>query len=110
MALSSEIRDPDYVVLRRFDLEHQPDLSFNRIRDRQIYNNTISIVKGVDTANMDAAAADAYREIYRQAQSGKPIIRGEYDVYLRDRTLVFSREDLPGGRPVRPICGKGFPN
>ena len=109
LAVSSETRDPDYVVLRNFDLKHQPDLSFNRIRDRQIYNNTISIIKGVDAAGMDAAAVDAYREIYRQAKSKTPIIRSDYAVYHNDRTLVFIREDCPPGDLSRWFVAKVFP-
>ena len=109
LALSSETRDPDYVVLRRFDLEHQPDLAFNRICDRQIYNNTISIIKGVDTAGMGAAAVDAYKEIYRQSRSETPIIRGDYDVYRSGRNLVFSREDCPPGDLSGRFVVKVFP-
>ena len=75
----------------------QPDLAFNGEYRRRIYNNTLVVVRPLDAARMTPAAVAAYRELYRQAVAGEPIIRADYNVYLDDRRLTFVQENCPPG-------------
>ncbi len=106
---SSDTRDPDYVLYRNPDHGRRPDFSFNQTGAVQIYNNTISVAKGVNADRMDAAAADAYRELYRQAKSSEPVIRADFDVYHRAGLLTFVREDCPPGALSAQFSAKVFP-
>ena len=79
----------------------QGDLAFNAPYRRRLYNSTLVVVRPLDAARMPPAAVAAYREIYRQALAGEPIIRADYDVYLEDKRLTFVQEDCPpDGRDV----------
>ena len=79
----------------------QGDLAFNAPYRRHIYNNTLVVVRPLDAARMTPAAVAAYREIYRQARAGEPIIRADYAVYLEDKRLTFVQENCPSdGRDV----------
>ena len=104
---AANTHDPDYVLIWQRDfpqlyLRHGPDLDFNSVYDVRFYNNTFLTVKALDAALMTPAAADAYRELYRQAIASEPIIRAYYDVYLQGKTLTFIREDCrPGDRAVQ---------
>ena len=71
----------------------QPDLAFNSAYPRRFYNNTLAILRPAAAAWMTADALAAYRELYREARAGEPIIRGNYDVYLKGRRLTFVREN-----------------
>ena len=75
----------------------QPDLAFNGEYRRRIYNNTLVVVRPLDAARMTPAAVAAYRELYRQAVAGEPIIRADYKVYLEDNRLTFVQENCPPG-------------
>ena len=75
----------------------QPDLAFNGEYRRRIYNNTLVVVRPLDAARMTPAAVAAYREIYRQAVAGEPIIRADYKVYLEGQRLTFVQENCPPG-------------
>ena len=77
----------------------QPDLAFNSRYRRQIYNNTLIAARPLDAARMTPAAIAAYRELYRQAIAGEPIIRADHDVYLDNRRLVFVRENCAPEEP-----------
>ena len=86
----------------------QPDLAFNSRYRRRLYNNTLSVVRPLDDSRMMPAAIAAYREIYRQATAGEPIIRADYDVYIDGRRLTFIQENCPADGPdvwfgVKPI-------
>ena len=76
----------------------RPDLAFNSAYPRRFYNNTLAILRPAAAARMTADALAAYRELYRQARAGEPIIRGNYDVYLKGRRLTFVQENC---RPER---------
>ena len=87
---------------------YQPDLAFNSRYRRRLYNNTLSIVRPLDDSRMTPAAIAAYRELYRQARAGEPIIRADYDVYSNGRRLTFIQENCPADGPdvwfgVKPI-------
>ena len=91
LVFNSTTVDPDYI------LADAANESVSRIYAHRIYNNTLLSVNGVDTAGMDAAAADYYREAYQAAVAGEPIIRADYAVYRNGRTLTFVRENCPPG-------------
>ena len=77
----------------------QPDLAFNSLYRRQIYNNTLIAARPLNAARMTTAAIAAYRELYRQATAGEPIIRADYDVYLEGQRLTFVRENCAQEEP-----------
>ena len=77
----------------------QPDLAFNALYPRQIYNNTLIAARPLDAARMTPAAIAAYRELYRQTVAGEPIIRADYDVYLKNQQLTFVRENCAPEEP-----------
>ena len=100
----------DYAVFSVGDGGH-PDLAFNALPVGRIYNNTVLAVKPLTAARMTPAAIAAYREIQRQALAGPPIIRSPaYNVYLRDRTLTFIRENCSWGDRERRVFVKLFAN
>ena len=75
----------------------QPDLTFNGEYRRRLYNNTLVVVRPLDAARMTTAAVAAYREIYRQALAGEPVIHADYKVYLEGQRLTFVQENCPPG-------------
>ena len=86
-----------------------PDLAFNAAYRRRIYNNTLVALRPLDSSRMTAAAIAAYREIYREAVAGAPIIRADYDVYREGNRLVFVRENCPPGGRDEWFGVKPFP-
>ena len=89
-------RRADYELTYRLN-PAQPDLAFNSLYGRR-YNSAVLAVRPLDAALMTPAAAAAYREIYRQAIAGEPIIRAGYNVYREDKRLTFVQEDCVGER------------
>ena len=71
----------------------QPDFAFNGGFKRRIYNNTLLAARPLTADRMTDAAVAAYREIYRQAIAGEPIIRADYAVYLDGNRLTFIKEN-----------------
>ena len=101
-------RSADYELI--YPLESfQPDLAFNTAYRRRLYNNTLIALRPLDAARMTPAAIAAYREIYRQAIAGEPVIRADYDVYLADNRLTFVRENCPPGGRDEWFGVKPFP-
>ena len=92
----------EYAVFYVWDDGHQ-DLAFNGLPVGRIYNNTIVAVKPLTDSRMTAEAIATYREFYRQAVAGEPIIRAAYDVYLQDRTLTFVRENCQWDDRARQV-------
>ena len=93
-------RNADYELL----LSHQlaagpPDLAFNAAYRRRLYNNTLLVLRPLDSSNMTAAAVAAYQEIYRQALAGEPVIRADYTVYRNGQRLTFVKENCPPESP-----------
>ena len=86
-----------------------PDLAFNSIYRRRIYNNTLIALRPLDSSRMTAAAIAAYQEIYRAAVAGEPIIRADYNVYRPGNRLVFVRENCPPGGRDEWFGVKPFP-
>ena len=102
-------RNADYDLIYHQD-PSQPDLAFNSVYRRQLYNNTIITVRPLDAARMTDTALAAYREIYRQALAGDPIIRADYDVYLEDNRLTFVQENCPPDSPDFWFGARLFPH
>ena len=87
---------------------YQPDLAFNSPYRRRLYDNTLIALRPLDAARMTDSAIAAYREIYRQAIAGEPVLRADYDVYINDKRLTFVQENCPADGPdlwfgVEPI-------
>ena len=109
--VNSPVHDPDYALTamdRWFELAHRPDLAFNS-QHSPVYNSSILSLRGLDGSRMDAAAVAGYEEIYREAIAGKPIIRGEYAVYLTGRRLTFVKEDCQPGERSGQFGVKVYP-
>ena len=109
--VNSPVHDPDYALTtmdRWFELAHRPDLAFNS-QYPPVYNSSILSLRGLDGSWMDAAAAAGYEEIYQEAIAGKPIIRGEYAVYLTGRRLTFVKEDCQPGERSGQFGVKVYP-
>ena len=101
-------RTADYDLVYQFDAS-QADVAFNSIYRHRLYNNTLLTLRPLDAARMTPAATAAYREIYRQAIAGEPIIRADYNVYLDGRRLTFVRENCPPGGRDEWFGVKPFP-
>ena len=56
---------------------------------RQVYNNTILTVSASDPALVDAATVERYRQFYRAATAGPPLLRSAFDLYLDGTTLSW---------------------
>ena len=101
-------RNADYDLVYPGDAG-QADVAFNSIYRRHLYNNTLLTLRPLDAARMTDSAVAAYREIYRHAIAGEPIIRADYDVYLADNRLTFVRENCPPGGRDEWFGVKPFP-
>ena len=102
-------RNADYELLHRPD-PGPADFAFNREYRRRLYNNTLLAVRPLHAARMTAAANAAYREIYRQALAGEPIIRADYQVYLEGQRLTFVRENCSPEEPDAWFGARLFPH
>ena len=101
-------RSADYDLIYPGDAG-QSDVAFNAAYRRRLYNNTLLTLRPLDAARMTPAAIAAYQEIYRQAVTGEPIIRADYNVYLDGRRLAFVRENCPPGGRDEWFGVKPFP-
>ena len=111
LRLASAAHDPDYALsfLRAgFNRPLRPDVAFNSVYPL-LYNNTVLSLRALDSSRMDASAAAGYMELYRAAVAGKPIIRGEYAVYLTGRMAVFVKEDCQPGERAGQFGVKVYP-
>ena len=97
----------DYAILQ-YDL-NQPEPDFRLAYRRQIYNNTMMALRPLHPARMTPEIVAAYRELYRQAIAGEPIIRADYDVYLDNRQLTFVRENCAPEEPEAWFGVRIFP-
>lgn len=67
------------------------------IYDFKIYNNTVLSLLALDLAQVDEATAKPYQDIYRSLAAREPVVRANFDVHLRDRTLFYVKEKC---RPI----------
>ena len=88
----------------------QPDLAFNSAYRLRLYNNTLVALRPPDSSRMTATALAAYREIYRQAIAGEPVIRADYDVYHHGQNLLFVKENCPQPAPEAEFSARLFPH
>ena len=108
LLLADGHRRADYALGGRLD-PSQPDAAFNSRYDRSIYNNALIALRPLDAARMTPAAIAAYRDLYRQATAGQPIIQADYDVYVDGGRVAFIKENCaPEDRAVR-FAVKFFP-
>ena len=64
------------------------------VHELRVYDNAIMSVAAVNLEMSDDETRAAYREMKRETLAGgKPVIRAEWDVYLRDGALVYIKED-----------------
>ena len=87
-------RNADYELIYQLD-NSRPDVAFNSAYPRRFYNNTLIALRPLDAARMTPAAQAAYRQLYRDALAGEPIIRADYKVYRHGQRLTFVRENCP---------------
>ena len=67
------------------------------LHELRVYDNAIMAVLAVNLDMADDKTRAAYREMKRETLAGgNPIIRAEWDVYLRDGALVYIKEDWRG--------------
>ena len=92
LVLNSREHDPDY----QLSGAHRAG-DINAVYARQVYNSPLLSVRALDTTLMDAAAVDYYRQEYRAAVGGEPVIQAEYDVYMNGEALTFVKENCPPG-------------
>ena len=108
LPLAADRRRADY-ELRDSTAPGQPELAFDLVFRRQIYNNTLVAVRPLDAARMTPEIVAAYRKIYRQAVAGEPIIRADYNVYREGRRLTFVRENCAPEDPAAWFSVRIFP-
>ncbi len=104
----SDNTDADYYVLSPYFLNRTHDglidvLLPPVIYSKQVYNSTIMTVVTPHLSRVDASIADTYREIYRTATLREPTRRGNFDLYLHEKTLTVINEDCPPGALSAPL-------
>ena len=102
-------RQADYELVY-LPYSNQPDFAFNEGYQRRIYNNTLLAARPLTADRMTDAAVAAYREIYRQAVAGEPIIRADYAVYRDGKRLTFVKENCHSEEPDAWFGARIFPH
>ena len=102
-------RNADYELLPQPELI-QPDADFNLAYRHRLYNNTLLAVRPLNAARMTDSAIAAYRELYRQALAGEPIIRADYNVYRNGNRLTFVKENCSPEEPDAWFGARLFPH
>ena len=97
LLFTADGRRADYVLNSGIDYI-QPELAFNSLY-RRPYRNILTDLRPLDAARMEPDAIAAYRELYRQASAGEPIIRADYDVYRNGNRFTFVKENCPPEEP-----------
>ena len=89
---------PDFYMTNHFNND------FNRrkvavfapiVHRREVYNNPVLSVAALNLSAVDDTTADAYRQIYRDAVTGSPVVSGSgFDVYYDEpeKTLTYVNE------------------
>ena len=65
------------------------------VHRREVYNNAVLSVAALDLSAADDTTADAYRQIYRDAVTGSPVVSGSgFDLYYNEpeKTLTYVNE------------------
>ena len=65
----------------------------------------------LDLSPAGEAAADAWREVYRSATDGKPVVSSKFDVYFNEneRTLTYIQESCQSDLLVEPFLLTVYP-
>ena len=100
-------RNADYELLAALD-PSRPDLLFNSAYRRH-YNNTLIALRPLQGSLMTPAAVAAYREIYRLAVAGEPILRADYDVYRNGNRLIFVKEKCSSDSGAAAFAARPYP-
>ena len=105
LIFNSDALDPDYILRSRPGKEwpYAFDHPLPRALAPQIYNNTLYQLTAADSADMNPAVAAAYQQLYQAATANKPAIQSHYSVYLRDRALIFIKENCQPGDLAKPF-------
>ena len=61
------------------------------IYDLRVYNNTVMSVVALDLSLAPEVDIEPYRELYRSAMDGSPIVRSNYNVNLREHSLIYAK-------------------
>ena len=101
-------RSADYELVSPL-VASQPDLPVNSAYPRRFYNNSVVALRALAAERMTAAARAAYREFYRQAIAGEPLIPGDYALYLNGQRLTLIEENCPAERRDARFEAKFFP-
>jgi len=102
-------RNADYELLPQPELS-PPDTAFNLAYIHRLYNNTLLAVRPLNESRMTDAAIASYRELYRQAAAGEPIIRADYNVYRNGQRLTFVKENCSPEEPDAWFGVRLFPH
>ena len=63
----------------------------------RVYNNTVMSVAALDLSLAHGMATEPYRELYRSATALPPIVRSNYNVHVKDCSLIYTKSNC---RPV----------
>ena len=83
----------------------------SKIYTDKVYNNTIVTLANLDLSPAGEALADAWREAYRLATDGKPVVSSKFDVYFNEneRTLTYIQESCQSDLLVEPFLLTVYP-
>ncbi len=106
-------QDPDYYIIpvhRRYAANGRAREVFPPAvyRERR-YNNTALTVATPDLARVDDATAGGYRELYRGATAGEPLLRADFDAYRYGGRLVLVKERCQAGDLAAPFQADIYP-
>ena len=58
----------------------------------RIYNNTALSLLALNLAEVDEATTKPYRDLHQSLAASEPVVRANFDVHLRERTLYYIKE------------------
>ena len=88
----------DFYITNHFDsYAHRSKVAIFApvVHRREVYNNPVLSVAALDLSTADDTTADAYRQIYRDAVTGSPVVSGNgFDLYHNEpkKTLTYVNE------------------
>ena len=88
----------DFYITNHFNIStHRSEVAIFApiVHRREVYNNPVLSVAALDLSAADDTTADAYRQIYRDAVTGSPVVSGSgFDLYHNkpEKTLTYVNE------------------
>ena len=88
----------DFYITNHFNIStHRSEVAIFApvVHRREVYNNPVLSVAALDLSAADDTTADAYRQIYRDAVTGSPVVSGNgFDLYHNEpeKTLTYVNE------------------